>query len=549
MNLRTTGIARACVIAALVAAASAQSCAYFNTLYNARRIFKEAEKASVTDAAAREQREKYKEVVKKCSQMIQDYPKSRWVDDAAFLMGTALVRQEEYDKAIRKFQEILTNFPESEYVPRSIYWLALAYHLKQDEGQALVHIDRFLKGYPGHELRFDALFLGGDIKRALEDYDGALDYYGVVAAEAKKKEIVDESLLKSAELFRGRGDWQKAAASYRKVLRKGISWEQRYEISLALGECLAKTGECAEALELFDGLLEKTTATLEMPPLHLGRAESYACMDSLPRALAEYGLVGTKYPKSAYSAEAHYRMGVIYQERLDSLKLAADAFARVGNEYANSEFSSVSLEKSASIKRLLDLQKSAGAGESAEQAAEKRFMAAEIQLTRLDEIPPALAGYTAILDSFPETAVAPKAAYAIAWIRQNKLGEKEAAIELFGALVERYPRSYQAKGALYQLELAGADSLRAYLQAYRDSALADTTAAPKAAPPASVVPDTIVAPKATPAASAAPDTTAAPKPASAVQSPPDTLGGPNAKPGVLPANADTLNPAKRGGAG
>ncbi len=434
-----------------------------------------------TEAAAREQREKYKDVVKKCSQMIQDHPKSRWVDDAAFLMGTALVRQEEYDKATRKFQEIVTNFPESEYVPRSIYWLALAYHLKQDDAQALVHVDRFLKEYPGHDLRFDALFLGGDIKRALEDYEGALDYYGIVAAEAKKKEIVDESRLKSAELFRGRGEWQKAAANYRKVLRKGISWERRYGISLAFGECLAKTGECVEALELFDALLAKATTTLEMPPLILGRAASYACMDSLPRALAEYGNVGTKYPKSAYSAEAYYRVGIIYQERLDSLKLAADAFAKVGNEYANSEFAAVSLERSGSIKRLLDLQKSAGAGESAEQAAEKRFMAAEIQLTKLDDVPMALAGYTAVLDSFPETSVAPKAAYAIAWIRQNKLGEKEAAVERYRALVERYPRSFQAKGALYQLERAGADSLGTYLQAYRDSALADTTAASRPA--------------------------------------------------------------------
>ena len=265
-------------------------------------------------------------------------------------------------------------------------------------------------------------------------------------------------------------------------------------MSLAFGECLARTGECVEALDLFDGLLAKATATLEMPSLLLGRAASYACMDSLPRALAEYGNVGTKYPKSVYSAEAYYRIGIIYQERLDSLKLAADAFARVGNEYANSEFASVSLERSGSIKRLLDLQKSAGAGEGAEQAAEKRFMAAEIQLTKLDDVTMALAGYTAVLDSFPETPVAPKAAYAIAWISQNKLGEKEAAVARYRALVERYPRSYQAKGALYQLEIAGADSLRAYLQAYRDSALADTTAASRpapVAPAAPVLPDTL----------------------------------------------------------
>jgi TolA-binding protein len=491
MGLSAIRIARALAVCAFVAAASTQSCAYFNTLYNARRIYGEAEKAGTDETAAREQREKYKQVVQKCSQMIQDHPKSRWVDDAVFLMGKALVRQEEYDKAIRKFQEIQTNFPESDYVPQSIYWLALSYHLKKDEAQALAQVERFLAAYPRHELRFDALFLGGDIKRALEDYDGALEYYGIVAAEAKEKEIVDESLLKSAELYYGRGEWEKAAASYRKLLRKGLPWERRYEISLALGECLTMTGACAEALALFEELVAKTTVSLEMPPLLLGRAASYECMDSLPRALAEYRAIGAKYPKSTFSAEASYRMGVIYQERLDSLRLAADAFAKVGTDYANSEFAVVSLERSSSIKRLLELQKSGGAGESAEQAADKRFMAAEIQLTRLGDVQTAIAGYQAVLDSFPGTSAAPKAAYAIAWIRQNKLGEPEAAIEAYRLLVERYPRSYQAKGALGRLRSAGADSVADRLEAYRDSALADTAAASRPSAAAPVPADTL----------------------------------------------------------
>jgi TolA-binding protein len=538
MNRRSFRIAHVLAVAALVAAASMQSCAYFNTLYNARRMYREAEKLGTSESNARERREKYKEVVKKCSQMIQDYPKSRWVDDAMFLMGTSLVKEEEYDKAIRKFQEILTNFPTSEYVPRSIYWLALAYHLKGDNAQSLIYVERFLKDYPGNEMRFDALFLDGDVKRALEDYQGALDSYGIVATEAKKREIVDASLVKSAELFRDRGEWEKAAASYRKVLRKGISWERRYAISLALGDCLVKLGECAEALSLFEGVLEKTTATLEMPALLLGRAESRACMDSLHQALADYSSIGAKYPKSIYSAEAYYRIGIIYQERLDSLKLAADAFAKVGSEYANSEYAAVSLERSNSIKRLLELQRS-GAGESSDQAAEKRFMAAEIQLTKLEDIPMALVGYAAVLDSFPESSVAPKAAYAIAWIRQIRLHEREAAIGRYRDLIERYPVSYQAKGALYQLTILGADSLRTYLEAYRDSALADTAAARRKAAealPAAAAPDDAAAKRKAPAV-----------PAAAAHG--DTTAAKHEAPANVPVPADTLDPAKKGGAG
>ena len=55
----------------------------------------------------------------------------------------------------------------------------------------------------------------------------------------------------------------------------------------------------------------------------------------------------------------------------DSLKLAQEAFSKVGGEYANSEFAAPSLEKSNSMKRLIELQKSTGTGQSPEQVAEK----------------------------------------------------------------------------------------------------------------------------------------------------------------------------------
>jgi TolA-binding protein len=543
-NVKRRSIGAACIItvAALVVAATLHSCAYFNTLYNARRIYREAEKAGEKEGSGREQRDKYRDVVAKCSQVVQVYPKSRWVDDAIFLMGKALVKQDEYDKAIRQFQEILTNFPKSGYVPDALYWLAYSYYMKKDDAQALTYVDRVLKEYPKNEIRYEALFLGGDIKREMEDDEGALDFYARASDEAKKREIVDEARLRSAELFRSRGEWEKAAASYEKLLRKGIAWERRLRISRALAECYTNMGKCHEALNLLDGLIAKASATQEIPPLLLGRAASYACMDSLARALAVYDEIAVKYPRSSYSAEAYYRKGVIYHERLDSLRLAQEAFSKVEGEYAKSEFALASIEKSGSMRRLLELQQGAAGKESVDQAAEKRFLAAEIQLTRLGDVRTALAGYRAVLDSFPGTAVAPKAAYAIAWIQQYKLNDHDKAVDRYRILVERYPRSYQAKGALFQLGFLGADSLEVQLRSYVDSALADTTAIERFAPPA--LPDTVGAAGRDVLPAAADTAGAARREAPPLL--PDTLS--SARRETTPAPPDTSHAGKKGGA-
>lgn len=464
------------VAVVLAAAVTLGSCAYFNTLYNAKKIYGEAEemRGDRDGDVDRNLKEKYDEVITKCGKVIRDYPDSKWVDDAIFLMGKCLVRQGEYDKGIRKFLELTTNYPESKYVPQSFYWLAKANFEKEEYNQALLHIDRFLEAFPEDNIRFDVMFLAGDINMALKDYPAALDYYSRVASESGKKEHQAEASLRSAELYYQMSEWASAAEGFESVLGKGMDWGTRYSVSLSLADCYTRTGRCAEALGLCDDLLGEITKTKEKPPIMLGRASSYVCMDSLDLAIRVYKGVAGSFPRSNYSAEAYFQLGVIYHEKLDSLPQAQEAYSKVSNESASSEFAAVSIQRSSSLKRLLELQSSAGDNVGEEGQAEKRFLAAEIQLTKLGETDLALGNYQAVVDSFPGTSYAPQAAYAIGWIYRSDKADTARAVEAFSHLVGEYPVSPQARGALYEISLLGEQALSEQLEAYVDSAVADT---------------------------------------------------------------------------
>jgi len=453
------------------------SCAYFNTLYNAKKLYKQAEDLRGKTTNEREIRDKYKEVIKKCATLITTYPKSRYVPDAMFLMGKALVRQKEYDKAIRKFYELATNYPKSKYVPESVYWTALAYYEKGDYSQAFTYINRFLKDYPKERARSKVLLLAGDIARELERYDEALNYYGRLAEESSDKELVNGAISRSADLFFERGEWRKAASNYQRLLKKGISWKDRYDISLALGKCYISMGECEKALTLYNDLLAKVTSMKEKPPLKLGQASAYLCMDSLKTAIAMYEKVIREFPRSLYSAEAYYHVGTIYHEKLDSLEQAQKAFEMVTKEYASSEFAQVSLQKSNSIKKLIELEKTSGENRNRDKAAEKKFLSAEIQLTRLDNVEAAVKNYETVIDSFADTKFAPKAAFALAWIYENRMDDTTRATRMYERLVRLFPRSQQALGAIERLHSFGLDSLVVRLESLVDSAIADTTSA------------------------------------------------------------------------
>ena len=309
---------------------------------------------------------------------------------------------------------------------------------------------------------------------ALEDYQGALEYYSKVASEAKNRQYQEEATLRSAELYYQMDEWESAAAGFESVLVKGMDWDTQYKISLSLANCYTKTGKCTEALEICDDLLAQITTTKEKPSVLLGRAASFVCMDSLESAIMEYNDVTTSFPRSNYSAEAYFQLGVIYHEKLDSLQQAQEAYSKVSNESASSEFAAVSIQRSSSLKRLLELQNSSGEDVGEEGLAEKRFLAAEIQLTKLGETDLALGNYMAVIDSFPQTSYAPQAAYAIGWIYRIEKNDTTQAVEAFSFLVGEYPVSPQARGALYEISLLGEEALSRQLEAYVDSAVADT---------------------------------------------------------------------------
>jgi TolA-binding protein len=251
-----------------------------------------------------------------------------------------------------------------------------------------------------------------------------------------------------------------------------MQWKEKYEVTLSLIECYTKTGKCVEALELCKALLVEVKTNKEKPRVELGKAASYVCKGSYNTAVKRYEFIVKTFPKSDYSAEAYYRLGVIYHENLDSLRLAQEAYSKVSNESASSEFASISLQRSNSLKRLLELQEKGSGDEGA--IAEKRFLAAEIQFTRLGEIQQALENYSAVVDSFPGTVYAPMAAYAIGWIYRVEIGDTLKAVSAFSRLVRDYPVSPQASGAIDELGLLGEKQLKDQLAAYVDSALADS---------------------------------------------------------------------------
>ncbi|MDZ7859475.1 MAG: tetratricopeptide repeat protein [Candidatus Krumholzibacteriota bacterium] len=445
------------------------SCVYFNTLYNARRIYSDTEEKRLQSKSSTGMEKEYQRVVVKCSKILQNNPDSGWADDAAFLLGKALFRQGKYNESAKKFEEILDNWPEEKYAPLSLFWLGKIYLSKEEFNKALEYTARFIKKYPEHEIRFQVMLLAGEISLKLDRRKEALEFYSKVIREADSEEVVEKATAECADLYFLFEEWKDAARFYEKMLHKGISWEKRYNFSLSLGECYTKLERCREAIDLYDKLFDEVIGKKEKAPVLLGKAAGYVCIDSVSLAKRFYEDIIGKYPKTLFSAEACYHLGMLFHAQADSLEKAKEYFSKVGKEAPESQYATEALKKSNSIGRLLELENEGEKGQTDKQKAKKKFYSAELQLSQFGNVEKALRNYRVVLDSFPEIEISPRAAYAIGWIYQEKLKQNDKAVKAYREVILSFPRSVQALGAIEQIEFLGDLKLMERLQGYVDS--------------------------------------------------------------------------------
>lgn len=434
------------------------SCAYFNLFYNAKNSFRKAQEAKGKrkgDEPTREELNLYDEAIKKCGLVIASYPKSKWVDDAILIMGRSFYEKGMYEQAIVKFSELREEFPESELNEDGTFFSAKAYLGKEDRARAVEVLQDFLASYKKSKFREEALYLlGTNLIQEQGGEDRAAEVLAQLSREYPKGVFTRKAKIDMARLFLAKGEYERSASLYREVLASKANSAMEIEAKIELARAYNEMGKYGEALAIAGEMDEEVLKPAKKAQQMLIEAAAYAGLDSLSRSIDIYRSVAARFPKSNFAAEAYFRLGRIYQDRLDSLETARGLYDKVTKAYAKSDLAREAVKRSSSISKLLRFRKSLGEGKEEEQA-EKQYMLAEMQLFQFDNPLEALDEYRKVIDKFPASALAAKAAYAIAYIYDNILDDSAKAISSFRFIIEKYPNSEQAKYVRRILEKKG----------------------------------------------------------------------------------------------
>jgi TonB family protein len=445
----------------LILSLSFFSCTYYNTFYNAKRSFKEGEKvqeSSAPGAKSTAANTKYEDAIKKASKVLTFHPKSKWADDALFLIGRAYYNMGEYAKAERKFKELMTSFPKSKFVEECHYYVGLCQYNSGDEEEAIQSLKLIAQSSKtDKEKRAKAAFMVGEMYFDREKFDDAISSYQNLVETYKNDTLASFAQARIGECFWLKKDYSQAKEAFAQVEKYDPRPDELFESKFKGAECCYLMGEFEEGMAIFTQLSEENKDSERLPTVKLKIAEGILLSGQTQEAIQEYDNIIKDYPKTEYSATALYQLGMIYQDSLADLKKAKAMFDSCKTESPMSKIAQEALARSANISKVEEYQAQLSE-EEAEQPEKALFLLAELYLTKMNQPDSALAEYLILADKYPESEYATKSLYAAAWILQNIEHDTAQAENIYRRILKDYPNSDHLKLAMESLK-ASYDSM------------------------------------------------------------------------------------------
>lgn len=445
------------------------ACAYYNMLYNAKKMYKDAERApSNRDGSpSRRQIQLYDDVIKKCQTMIGTYPKSRHVDDAMLLIAYSLHEQQRYLETAIELDSLEVKFPDTELLPDVRFLKGRALAEAKHHEESIDILGDYVADYPKHKTVPQAYYFLATSSMSLDREDDAVAFIDILEDRFDKNDHTFAAQIEVAHILQENETWVESREIYESLNSRRLPVDYRWSVWMGLAAVYIGVEEYGAALNVLDDVLRLKLAPEQKPVVLLEKAEAYQGMDSTDTAIATYKDVTVLFGKGVFGAEAHYRLAQIWEAR-DSLVLAKHHYEKVPGAYADSEFASESIRHGGNISRLLKLE-TAESKDSPDAKALRQFTMAELQFTQFEDPKEALNLYQELLENYPTSEYAPKAAYAVGYIYKTVYGDTTRAREAYTLLRTRYPDTPQAVYAGYLVEVsrsvvpqtqaAGADSV------------------------------------------------------------------------------------------
>ncbi len=447
-------------------------CAKYNTYYNAKRSFDDAE--HVRNEAIRKhqdppepggaQKTNYLEAIKTAQKVLDDYPGHSLTDDALFLQAKAHSRLASYRQSIMKLDLLFLNFPATEYNEEALYLQALSYLMIGALDRSQEFLEKLDTQFPDSKYQSKTLKVSGDNSYTLEDWETAAASYQKYMDSFPDDGEMDRIGLKLAECYWELERYQDASEVLQIVDQSTTSAELGFRSRLLRARVHVHLGDFEVVDLLFKGLEEEAPIYTAEGEVVLVGAESMVAQGRGEDAGTLIESMPEDWNTPTVKARAADILGYLYMERGD-LKEAAEQFTFAVR--GRDELDDINQTKILAN----NLQDYLSAEEAlpdarAERVPRLKLLQANALLFGFKR--PAEAGLLfreAGLDSAADSLLAPRGLYGAVVVYRDYLDMPDSADYYSALLEEHYPDSPQA----FDLRMGTEGDLLGFLLAQKQS--------------------------------------------------------------------------------
>lgn len=425
-------------------------CAYYNTFYLAKRYYREGQKVQergVTDAPSPDAIQKYDAAIRQCAKILVDYPKSKWVDDAIYLMGASMYGKGDHAGAIKKFGELRVNAPKSPFVPDSKLMEALSRLKRKEYPEAQVLFREVDGQYPSFKRKWELYFYAGECDAGLKNHASALEWYEQAAKAAHSSRERADALRRSGDALFASERYDSAQAVYAQCLKVEERGGRRLDLALKRGEALQELKRFDEALPFYESWKPYALAEKRDGEVYLRVAACLALTGRVKDAIEGYRNLVDQYPHTNVAYEAQFHVGYLYESQLGDLDAAGREYEKLKSEPI-SEFATQASRRALNLATLRQYRQTL-LSDTTQARARAAFLLAELYYFQLEKLDSALMQYSAVERDFPKSPYAPKGGFARLWIYTHDEGDTVAAAALTDSIASRYRKTRYAESALY----------------------------------------------------------------------------------------------------
>ena len=468
-------------------------CAYLNCFYNARVAFDKTytahmklkhEGADTTDELPQDIKTGYDRAIKKCTKLIDVYPKrKKWHDDVTYLKSKATYYKREYSIAIRCLRQYQQEYPKSPFIPESYLYLGKAYLGDENLQKAEEAFELILKNYPYLNKDEEITLLLAEIAIRREGKSQAVHILEESLRNIKSVEKRMGIILQLSALYIDLKLYDKAVKVLKSAPHNKEYQHYLFQIEFYLLICYSELDNYTEAVDLADKMLKNKQYLKYASKILLQKGIILKIMGRLTDAIKVLVDITKGTGPADIQGKAWYELALIYQHEFSDFEKAKECFIQVQSFSTDKELLAIADERiqgidlknqyQSEIDSKSDKRKKKVSDES-EDINVTNYKIAEVYWINLSEADSALNYFTIITaDTLADSAILMKSLYARAWILRFIKQDTATSDSLYNGIIAKYPativakKSQQDRGVTVTVKTRGDSANLAFIEAER----------------------------------------------------------------------------------